>query len=304
MKDHLLLNRSNVLLKLLYTLSVLLIGSCGKEDHAGGVDANTNFLQGQLLLPGSAEPAVGARVHLRQNEQVVDSTRTDSVGMYRFLLSKSGAYQIDAMVGDSALMKQYIQFELGDSIRIPAQELPLPSTSMTILADFESTEVTEALSRWFANADSWVLYVSDETLLGATANRVDECDTHGGCAYLNSLVLGDGGEFVVAEYRNLLRPYISQCVPIPDADSLTLIAKGTGNLFIAAWGMNAAGDWESNQIESNQYELGTDWKSYQFDISTMEQECLHKVVIGIQGAGELWFDDLKIHGVNLLDLDL
>lgn len=303
MKYHLLLSRSNLFLRLFCSLSILLIVSCGREDHAGGVDANTNFLQGQLLLPGSVEPAVGARVHLRQSEQIVDSTRTDSIGNYRFLLAESGAYQIDAMVGDSVLLQKQIEFELGDFIRIPAQELALPSASYTLLADFEPSEVTGAISRWFSDADTWVLYVADETLLGASANRVDLCDTHGACTYMKSQVLGDGGEFVVAEYRNLLRPYISQCISLPNADSLTLIAKGTGNLIMSVWGMNAAGDWDSNQIVSSQFALEQDWSTFKFDFYTLKQECLHKVVVGIQGAGELWFDDLKLHGVNLLDLD-
>lgn len=293
----------------------LLLIACSDKKVAGGVDANTNYLQGRLVLSDSSRQVDSLQVDLWKATsttakrtaaaaqwEFIASTFTDSRGRYEFMVTKNGDYSVRAKVGDSTLYEREIDFVAEEGADLEADTLPLPFPNKVLLADFENEDTISILTSWFHDASSWGLRVTDSTKVNAHFYGVEECSAGNLCYHLSADTIGTEARYELTTIRNLIRPYTNKCAVLPNAESIQFKAKGSGTVYFGYWQMDSTRNWLNAYYRPTEAQLTNSWNSYTIPIQMNSGDCLHEVFFGLQGEGELWIDDIWIYGVNLLDL--
>lgn len=320
------------MIRWLWILTLILLG-CSPSEKVSGVDSNTNFIQGTLTFVGEDGSAAiaGVPVYLWSDlaptvntapkmlhtaldwssQPPKDSTKTDSNGHYRFKNLSQGSYRIQSYVGDSLLFQETIVLKEDSPVTLAPQELQIPYVQQVVLENFE-TEDRRLLASWFHDAANWKgLFPSEDrvTLFPQTVRNqletaVESCDSLNHCAHFSAALVDSGAHDNLNVHYNMLRPYKEDCIELPTAQVLRVRAKGQGTLYIGIWLMDSAG---KNTYHSSISDLQTNWQTQQMDLQELytqvdpSQRCIHKVLIGLKGPGEIWWDDLVMEGVSLVD---
>lgn len=302
--------------------------SCGdSRPSEGGVDGNPNFLQGRVLQSGSHLPAISLPVVLSRSSdsagrttwRATDTVRTDSAGFYRFRLASDGLFRLESKIGDSTVFARSVSFQASEGSRVDF-EVPLPGANGILIDDFEHPGKS-SLAPWFADASPWTLLNLDPTririapadLASSTDSLIADCAEQGKCLHFSTTTLSADAQSDLTSFYNLLRPGFSGCVSLPFADSVTVLAKGSGNLRLEVWVYDTADIAGATQIHKRDLPLSASWNkvslpmsSVQFDFNGTKRDwggtCLHKVNVGLVGAGELWVNNVRIEGSTVLDL--
>lgn len=304
--------------------------SCGDpRPSQGGVDGNPNFLQGRVLQAGSRLPAISLSVVLERSSpdtagrpstwRATDTARTDSAGIYRFRLDADGLYRLESKIGDSTVFSRLVSFQASEGAKVDF-DIPLPGANGILIDDFENPGKS-SLATWFADASPWTLLNLDATriqiapasLAGSTSDLITNCAGQGKCMTFATTTLVAAAKDDFTSFYNLMRPGSSGCVSLPHADSVTLLAKGSGNLRLEVWVYDTAAVGGATQIHRRDIPLTAGWnraslplQSVRFDFNGTSRDwagtCIHKVNAGLVGAGELWIDNVRIEGSTVLDL--
>lgn len=308
-----------------------LLVSCGDSQRvAGGVDGNPNFLEGSLVLPGGSDPAShvpvvlsGASPAARATEgwSPRDTTWTDSLGRYRFPLTIDGRYRLEARVGDSLVMSRELDYHAGSGLRLEAAVLPLPAGKYLVVADFETLATTSSPAPWFSDAfglrllsnDSTRLRIAPASIVSDPASGATDCPGHGRCYHVTTTLVASDAASDPTEIYDMFRPSPNDCFDLSAADSITLAVRGTGELLLSWWGKDLALTRSTWSMPTRIVPLASDWTTltiptdsirfpWDADSVPWSGSCLHKITFGLRGQGELWIDDIRLHGVDLLDL--
>jgi hypothetical protein len=177
------------------------------------------------------------------------------------------------------------------------------------------------LATWFADASPWTLLGFDPArtrieptdLANSTGSLVTDCAEQGKCLHFSTTSLAADAENSLTSFYNLLRPGPTGCVYLPHADSVTVLAKGSGSLRLEVWVYDTADIAGATQIHKRDLPLSASWNkvslptsSVQFDFNGTSRDwagtCIHKVNVGLVGTGELWIDNVRVEGSTVLDL--
>lgn len=314
--------------------ALLLLTSCGDTPRvAGGVDGNPNFLEGRLVLPDSASPAAripvvlsssdgnAARPHAATAWIPRDTAWTDSNGCYRFPLSIDGRYRLQARVGDSLVISLDVDFSTTCGKRMEDAVVPLPFPGTLVVADFEPRATSASLAPWFSDAyglrllhnDSTRIAITPQSILSNPESGIADCGEQGNCYHMATTLVAADALYDLTEIYESFRPSPSGCFDLSRADSLTLRVRGTGNMLVSWWGKDAALSKTTWSMPNRLLPLTPEWRtislptdSIRFDWGTdtipWSGSCLHKITFGLRGQGDLWLDDIRLHGATLLDL--
>lgn len=307
-----------ILLWLCFCLGLL---ACGRDENvAGGVDGNPNFLQGRLLGAEGEAPLVGAPVvlyapaplaryaldGLKADWRALDTAYTDSDGVFIFSLAQDGAYYLEMRVGDSVLYAEEVSYAAQRGLVLEPRTLDIDSASQVLLDDFEEAAAPSSLGHWYVDALRWVSLLEDGSRTAVTPSAVRlfadsarlACGMDGTCMHLRVDSLAEQASEDRNLLYNMLRPYEGECITISRGFSLVVKARGNGSLSLGAW-MGTQGDTENWDRRYQAYALDSVWKDYALPV---EAGCLHKVLVGLQGPGELWFDEVRLKGLSYWEL--
>ena len=308
--------------------------SCGdSKPVSGGVDGNPNFLQGRLLRPNADEPAPQVAVVLSGSDapaarsratsawRPLDTTWTDSDGRFAFRVESDGAYLIEARVGDSLVLSRQVDFASSSGKRLDDAILPLPSGKVLLVDDFEPPASTHSFARWYSDAyglgflsnDPSRISISPSTIPSDPASGIEDCGLQGNCYHLATTSLVPDAIWDVTEVYDMFRPTAGECFDLSEADSVIALVRGTGTFRMVFWAKGIGlsqpdwsqtarelplpGTWTRIAIPTDSIGFASGTDSFQW-----KNSCLHKITFGLRGDGELWIDDIRLHGVDILDL--
>lgn len=312
---------------------LVLLASCGDSPRvAGGVDGNPNFLEGRIELPGTGAPAARVTVILSGSDGTAarirdasgwtarDTTWTDSDGRYRLLLETDGRYRLEARVGDSLLVSREVDYDADRGRILEPIEIPLPTTGTILVDDFES-EGRSPLASWFRDAARWVFFGSDTSMIGilpsslvATPDSgILDCAEQGRCVHFTATTRAAPPRYELSMIRTNLRALPIANLRIGRADSFVVLAKGSGTLNLAVWVSDTAGTWPAPVYGAKQFPLDSSWTRFSLPLDSLRfgsgsdtlpwsDTRFHTFAVGLVGVGELWLDDIRLHGATLLDL--
>jgi len=296
---------------------------CACSDHqvAGGVDANTNFLQGTLVLPSKKFPVDSLPVYLEASQSYglskvasswnrIDSTHTDSSGKYSFRIHSDGSYRVSAFVGDSLVYQTQVEFDARMGANLGEGTLSVRDTVGILIDDFESPDTINALVQWFSDASGWQFGDLDTSRISLfpfgvnsdMALGIEDCGLQGYCFHLQTSEKIADAVYDYIAVKNILRSYGNACVKTNYVDSLQINAKGTGTLTLGYWLLDSLLDWNNAEFKTQEFALSEEWTRYTTAISPNQNICLHKLEFGLIGTGELWADDVTLLGSTILEL--
>lgn len=315
----------------IFALLYIIIACTSHEKISGGVDGNPNFLQGQLLFPDGVTPADSVPVilygtakasakRLAASLGALDTAYSDSSGNFQFEIHTDGQYRIDAMQGDSVLYSQDISYSASTGLTLDSIVIPLPSLGFVLIDDFENADGSSTLAAWFDDALAWssLLRGTDRVDIVPASLRGDvpaarsDCAEQGYCLHFATTLLTEDASTDHNLVYHMLRPYPDQTLALPHADSITVLAKGSGTLVFGLWYV-ASSVSPSWQTLEKTFTLSTTWQRFSIPLENTVLDVegtptpwsaarIHKIVVGLEGAGDLWFDNVQIHGISQVEL--
>lgn len=308
--------------------------SCGdSKPVSGGVDGNPNFLQGRLLRPGADEPAPRVAVVLSGSDapaaraqatsawRPLDTTWTDSDGRFAFRLESDGTYLLEARVGDSLVLSRQVDFQASGGRRLDDAAIAIPSGKTLLVEDFEPISSTLSYARWYSDAydlgvlpgDPSRISIAPSTIASDPASGIGDCGLQGNCYHLATTSLVPDAIWDVTEVYDRFRPAPGECFDLSQADSVIALVRGTGTFRMVFWAKDlglSQPDWSQTAHEQplpgtwTRIAIPTDSIGFGSGADSVhwKNSCLHKITFGLRGDGELWIDDIRLHGVDVLHL--
>jgi len=297
------------------------------------VDGNPNFLEGRIELPGTGAPAARVTVVLSGSDGTAararaasgwtarDTTWTDSDGRFRFPVPSDGRYLLQARVGDSLLAAREVDYDADRGAIVDAIEIAIPSDGSVLLDDFENAGQASSLSAWFRDACRWSFFRTDTAAIGilpaAVVSTPDsgvvDCAEQGRCVHFTATERATGALFGLSMVSTSLRPLVPGGFRLGQADSLVVVARGSGTLNLAVWASDSAGTWAAPVYGARQFPLASGWNRFALPLDSLRfgsgtdtlpwsATRFRTFAIGLVGVGEVWLDDIRLHGATLLDL--
>lgn len=314
--------------------ALLLLAACADSPRvAGGVDGNPNFLEGRIELPGTKAPAarvavvlsgadgVAARGGRAAGWRVLDTAWTDSDGRYRFALGTDGRYRLEARVGDSLLASREIDYDADRGGSVETIEIPLPVGGALLVDDFESIDGKSPLASWFRDAAAWSFFGSDTAMIGilpaavvATPDSgITDCGAQGRCVHYTATGRAALPRYELSMFSTCLRRLPIANIRLGRADSFVVLARGSGTLNLAVWASDSTGTWAAPAYAAKQFALDSEWTRFALPLDSLcfksgsdslpwSATRFHTFAVGLIGVGDLWLDDIRLHGATLLDL--